>query len=66
MDRYLLIAAGHRLYAPTLDELAEIAQCAIQAGDPIEQVRASTPEGWRLLSDEEFGELLRLFATQPN
>jgi hypothetical protein len=66
MDRYLLVAAGQRLYAPTLDELAEIAQCAIDAGDPIELVRVRTTEGWRLLSDQEFGEFLRLFATQPD
>jgi hypothetical protein len=66
MDRYLLVAAGQELYAPTLGELAEIAQCAVDAGDPIELVRAREPEGWRVLSDEEFGEFLRLLATQPD
>ena len=66
MDRYLLVAADQRLYAPTLDELAEIANCAIAAGDPIDLVRARAPDGWRLLSDEEFGEFLRLLATQPD
>lgn len=66
VDRYLLVAAGQRLYAPTLDELAEIAQCAIAAGDPIERVRARAREGWRLLTDEEFGEFLRLLATRPD
>lgn len=66
MDRYLLVAAGQQLYAPTLDELAEIAQCAVAAGDPIERVRARAPQGWRPLNDEEFGEFLRLLATQPD
>jgi hypothetical protein len=66
VDRYLLVAAGQCLYAPSLDELAEVAQCAIGAGDPIERVRARAPQGWRLLTDEEFGEFLRLLATQPD
>jgi hypothetical protein len=26
-DAYLIVAAGQRLYAPTLEELAEIAEC---------------------------------------
>ncbi|MCA1681114.1 MAG: hypothetical protein LC777_20320, partial [Actinobacteria bacterium] len=34
-DAYLIVAAGRRLYAPTLEELAELAACAIDTGDPI-------------------------------
>jgi hypothetical protein len=63
-DAYLMIAAGQRLYAPTLEELAEIAECAARADDPIELLRARTPRGWRLLSDEEFDRFLRLLAAQ--
>ena len=37
-DAYLIVAAGLRLYAPTPEELAEIAECAIEAGDRIELV----------------------------
>ena len=66
MDRYLLVASGQRLYAPTLDELAEIAQCAVAADDRIELVRARASEGWRLLDDDEFGEFVRLLAAQPD
>ena len=66
MDRYLLGASGRRLYAPSLDELAEIAQCAIKADDRIELVRARATDGWRLLNDEEFGEFVRLLTTQPD
>jgi hypothetical protein len=61
---YLLVAAGQALYAPTLEELAEIAKCATCAGDPIELVRPHAPRGWRLLSDEEFGRFLRLLAAR--
>jgi hypothetical protein len=61
---YLLMAAGQPRYAPTLDELAEIAQCATCAGDPIELLRARTPRGRRLLSDDEFGRFLRLLAAR--
>jgi hypothetical protein len=61
---YLIVAAGQRLYAPTLEELAEIAECAARAGDPIELVRAGTPSGWRLLRDEEFGRFVRLLAAR--
>ena len=66
MDRYLLVAAGQRLYAPTLDELAEIAECAIKADDPIELVRARADGDWRLLNDQEFGEFVRLLTTQAD
>jgi hypothetical protein len=61
---FLIVAAGQRLYAPTLEELAEIAECAARADDPIELLRARTPRGWRLLSDEEFDRFLRLLAAQ--
>jgi hypothetical protein len=59
---YLIIAAGQRLFAPTLEELVEIAECAVRAGDAIELLRARTPRGWRLLSDEEFGHFRCLLA----
>jgi hypothetical protein len=61
---YLIVAAGQRLYAPTLEELAEIAECAARAGDPIELLRAGTPRGWRLLRDEEFGRFVRLLTAR--
>jgi hypothetical protein len=56
---YLIVAAGERLYAPTLEELAEIAERAARAQDPIELLRAHTPRGWQLLRDEEFGRFVR-------
>jgi hypothetical protein len=61
-DAYLIVAAGQPLYAPMLEELVEIAECAACAGDRIELLRARTPRAWRLLSDEEFGRFLRLLA----
>jgi hypothetical protein len=61
---YLIVAAGQRMYAPTLDELAEIAECAARAGDPIELLRAHTPRGWRCLSRKEFGRFLHLLAAR--
>lgn len=61
-DAYLIVAAGQPLYAPTVAVLAEIAECAIATGDPIELLRARSPQGWRLLSDEEFGGFMRLLA----
>ena len=63
-DAYLIVADGQRLYAPTLEELAEIAECAARAGDPIELLGGSRPRGWRLVSDEEFGRFLRLLASR--
>lgn len=63
-DAYLIVADGQRLYAPTLEELAEIAECAARAGDSIELLRARTPRGWRQLSDEEFGHFLGLLAAR--
>jgi hypothetical protein len=63
-DAYLIVAAGQRLYAPALDELAEIAECAIEAGDRIERLRAQTGEGWRPLGGGEFGRFLRLLAAR--
>jgi hypothetical protein len=61
---YLIVAAGQPLYAPTLEELAEIAECAVAMGDRIELLRARTPRGWRLLGDEEFGRFLCLLASR--
>jgi hypothetical protein len=57
---YLIVAAGQPLYAPTLEELAEIAECAIDAGDEIERLLARARDGWRPLRREEFGRFLRL------
>jgi hypothetical protein len=61
---YLIVAAGQPLYAPTLEELAELAECAARAGDPIELLRAHTPRGWRLLHDEEFVCFVRLLTAR--
>jgi hypothetical protein len=63
-DAYLIVAAGQRLFAPTLEELVEIAECAVRAGDAIELLRARTRRGWRLLSDEEFGRFRCLLAAR--
>ena len=63
-DAYLLVAAGNAVYAPTLEELAEIAECAVAAGDEIELLRARTRCGWRLLSDEECGSFLHRLAAR--
>jgi hypothetical protein len=63
-DAYLIVAAGQRLYAPTLEEQVEIAECAALAGDPIELLPARTRRGWRSLSDEEFGRFLCLLAAR--
>jgi len=46
-DAYLIVAAGQRLYASTPEELAEIAECALGAGDRIELVRARDGGAWR-------------------
>jgi hypothetical protein len=61
-EAYLIVAAGQPLYAPTLEELAEIAQCATHAGDPIGSLRVRMARGWRPLSDTELGRLLSLLA----
>ena len=58
-DAYLIIAAGGMLYAPTPEEFAEIAECAIEAGDRIELVRAWGDGRWRLLSRREFDRFLQ-------
>ena len=63
-DAYLMVAAGQSLYAPTLEELAEIAECAARAGDPAELLRARTPRGWRLLGEEEFGRFVRVLVAR--
>jgi hypothetical protein len=56
-DAYLIVAAGRALYAPML---AEIAECAIEARDPIELLRARTRKGRRPLGREQFGRFVRL------
>jgi hypothetical protein len=61
-DAYLIVAAGELLHAPTLAELAEIAECAIAAGDRAESLRARTASGWRLLSRDEWQDFSRLLA----
>jgi hypothetical protein len=58
-DAYLIVAAGRPLYAPTPEELAEIAECALEAGDRIELPRARDEGEWRLLSGREFERFLR-------
>lgn len=63
-DAYLIVAACQRLYAPSIDELAEIAECAIRAGDQIERLRARTPAGWRPLRDDEFARFVGLLAAR--
>ena len=50
------------MHAPTLEELAEIAQCAACAGDRIESLRVPATRGWRPLGDDELGRLLWLLA----
>jgi hypothetical protein len=37
---YRLLAGGHTLTAWSLQELAELVDCALQAGDPVERLRA--------------------------
>jgi hypothetical protein len=63
-NAYLLIAAGQPLYAPTPEELAEIAEYAIGAGDRIELVRVRHVGRWRALPDREFERFLRALAAR--
>jgi hypothetical protein len=63
-DDYLIVATGRLLHAPTLAELAEIAECAIAAGDRIESLRARTAGGSRLFSPEESQGFSRLLASR--
>ena len=63
-DAYLIVAAGRRLYAPTREELAEIAECALEAGDPIELLRAREGAAWRPLRGHEFERFLRALAAR--
>jgi hypothetical protein len=58
-DSYLIVAAGRPLYAATPEELAEIAECALAAGDRIEPPRARDLGEWRALSGRELGRFLR-------
>jgi hypothetical protein len=63
-DFYLIVPAGELLHAPTLAELAEIAECAIAEGDRIELLRARTASGWRPLSRDESQGFSRLLASR--
>jgi hypothetical protein len=63
-DAYLIVAAGQLLHAPTLEELAEIAECAVAVGDRIELLRARTASGWRLLTHDESRGFSRLLASR--
>ena len=63
-DAYLIVAAGRWLYAPTLAELAEGAECALDAGDRIELLRVRHARGWRPLPDREFERFLLLLAAR--
>jgi hypothetical protein len=63
-DADTIVAVGQRLYAPTLEELTEIAECALRCGDPIELPRARTPQGWRPLSGQEFRRFAVLLASR--
>lgn len=61
-DAYLIVAAGRRLYAPTLEELAEVAACAIDAGDPIRLPRVQERGRWRPLRERDFERFVRSLA----
>jgi hypothetical protein len=63
-NAHLIVAAGEVLHAPTLAKLAEIAECAIAAGDRIELLCARTASGWRPLSHEESQGFSRLLASR--
>ena len=63
-DAYLIVAASGRLYAPTLAELAEIAEFAIDAGDPIELARVGQAGRWRPLREREVERLMHLLASR--
>jgi hypothetical protein len=52
---YYLRAGDHVLEASSPAELAELLECALEAGHPIDWLRAS---GGRLLTDDEFATVL--------
>lgn len=59
MTLYYMRAAGTMLEAWSLAELAELAQCAIDAGDEIDRLRARDPATpARLLTRQEFATLI--------
>jgi hypothetical protein len=64
-DAYLIVAAGQFLFAPSPEELAEIAECAFEAGDRIELLRARDEGRWRPLSDRELERFLRSLPPRP-
>lgn len=65
MTNYYMRAGGALCEAWTLEELAELVECALDAGDEIELLRARGTGLPRLLTREEFARLLaRLTATE--
>lgn len=58
MAIYYIRAAGQLLEAWSIAELAELVQCAHDAGDDVDLLRARRDGRLRLLTPEEFGELL--------
>ncbi len=55
MTRYYLCAGDHVLEASSPAELAELLECALEAGDPVAWLRASDGQ---LLTDDEFATVL--------
>jgi hypothetical protein len=64
-DSDVIVAAGQLLFAASPEELAEIAECALAAGDRIELIRARDEGGWRLLTEREFKRFLRSLPPLP-
>jgi hypothetical protein len=64
-DGYLIVAASQLLFATSPEELAEIAECAFEAGDRIELLRARDEGSWRPPSDREFERFLRSLPLRP-
>lgn len=59
MTIYYMRAAGTLLEAWSIGELAELAECAIDADDHIDRLRARDPGGAvRLLTRQEFATLI--------
>jgi hypothetical protein len=57
--RYHLCAGEHLVRAWSLAELAELIDCAVDAGDPLIWLRAADGQ---VLADEEFGAVLEHLA----
>ena len=60
-ERYLLRSGPHTLAAQSLEELAELIECTLEAGHPIDAVRARELRE-RPLERQELGRLLRLLS----